>query len=175
MKESLQYPIGRVQYGEYSEKKKAECFSEIQTLPTMLEFAVENLNEDHLHTPYREGGWSPNQIIHHLADSHMNAFIRFKLGLTEDRPTIKPYDQNKWAETIDVKNVPVNVSITLLHALHRRWYALLNTLTENDFQRVIYHPEQQKDISLWNLLLVYAWHGKHHANQIIRLKERMGW
>ena len=128
--------------------------------------------KDHLDTKNPEG-WSARQIIHHLADSHMNAFIRFKLGLTEEHPTIKPYDQNKWAETVDVKNVPVNNSITLLHALHRRWHALLITLNESDFMRTVYHPEQQKDISLWQLLQIYAWHGKHHATQVIQFKERV--
>ena len=174
MNNTLQYPIGKVQYVEYTENSKETCLNHILSLPAMLDFAIENLNEEHLHTPYREGGWSPNQIVHHLADSHMHAFIRFKLGLTENCPTIKPYDQNKWAETVDVKSVPVNVSITLLHALHRRWHTLLQQLTESDFTRTIYHPEQQKEISLWNILQIYSWHGKHHATQIIQLKERMG-
>lgn len=173
MTDTLRYPIGKVVFVAYSEKAKNDCVAAILAMPPMLDFAVENLNDDHLHSPYREEGWTPNQIIHHLADSHMNAFIRFKLGLTEEHPTIKPYDQNKWAETIDVKNVPVNNSITLLHALHRRWHALLITLNEQDFMRTVYHPEQQRDISLWQLLQIYAWHGKHHATQIIQLKERL--
>ena len=173
MIDTLRYPTGKVAFVEYSEKAKNDCVAAILAMPPLLDFAVENLNDDHLHTPYREEGWTPNQIFHHLADSHMNAFIRFKLGLTEEHPTIKPYDQNKWAETIDVKNVPVNNSITLLHALHRRWHALLVTLNEQDFMRTVYHPEQQRDISLWQLLQIYAWHGKHHATQIIQLKERL--
>lgn len=175
MTEELRYPIGRVQFVAYTEKAKDDCIQAILNMPTLLDVAVENLNDTHLHTPYREEGWTPNQIIHHLADSHMNAFIRFKLGLTEDKPTIKPYNQNSWATTADVEKVPVNNSITLLHALHRRWYALLITLEEKDFLRTIYHPEQQREISLWNLLQIYAWHGKHHATQIIQLKERAGW
>lgn len=175
MTEELRYPIGRVQFVDYTEKAKDDCIQAILNMPTLLDVAVENLNDTHLHTPYREEGWTPNQIIHHLADSHMNAFIRFKLGLTEDKPTIKPYNQNSWATTADVEKVPVNNSITLLHALHRRWYALLITLEEKDFLRTIYHPEQQREISLWNLLQIYAWHGKHHATQIIQLKERAGW
>ena len=173
MTDTLRYPIGRVAFVEYNEKAKNDCVAAILAMPPMLDFAVENLNDDQLHMPYREEGWTPNQIIHHLADSHMNAFIRFKLGLTEEHPTIKPYDQNKWADTLDVKNVPVNNSITLLHALHRRWHALLITLNESDFMRTIYHPEQQRDISLWQLLQIYAWHGEHHATQIIQFKERM--
>ena len=106
MSDALKYPIGKVNFVEYSEKIKNDCVAAILAMPPMLDFAVENLNDDQLHRPYREEGWTPSQIIHHLADSHMNAFIRFKLGLTEEHPTIKPYDQNKWAETVDVKNVP---------------------------------------------------------------------
>lgn len=166
----LQYPIGRAQLIEYSDSSKDNCLRAIRALPIQLDLAVENLNDTHLHTPYRVGGWTPNQIIHHLADSHMNAFIRFKLALNEEHPTIKPYDQNVWAETIDVKNVPCNVSITLIHALHRRWDALLQPLTQDDFMRSFYHPEQARDIQLWEVLQYYAWHGEHHATQIANMK-----
>ncbi len=166
----LQYPIGRVQLLEYSDIVKDNCLKAIQGLPIQLDYAVENLNDTHLHTPYRDGGWTPNQIIHHLADSHMNAFIRFKLALHEEHPTVKPYDQNVWAETIDVKNVPCNVSITLIHALHRRWEVLLQPLTKEDFMRSFYHPEQARDIKLWEVLQYYAWHGKHHAAQVSNCK-----
>ena len=166
----LQYPIGRVQLLEYSDIVKDNCLKAIQGLPIQLDYAVENLNDTHLHTPYRDGGWTPNQIIHHLADSHMNAFIRFKLALHEEHPTVKPYDQNVWAETTDVKNVPCNVSITLIHALHRRWEALMQPLTKEDFMRSFYHPEQARDIKLWEVLQYYAWHGKHHAAQVSNCK-----
>jgi len=171
----IKYPIGRVEIVPYSDKVKNDSMADILFLPRTLEYAVLNLSEKQLHTPYREDGWTTNQIVHHLADSHMNAFVRFKLGLTEDHPTIKPYDQNKWAETADVSNVAVNISITMLHALHHRWYELLKTLNEEDFNRTVYHPEQERDIPLWNFLLIYAWHGKHHATQITQLRERMGW
>ena len=173
MNTDLQYPIGRVQLLDYSEAAKNNCLKAIQGLPIQLDYAIENLNDTHLHTPYREGGWTPNQIIHHLADSHMNAFIRFKLALNEDHPTVKPYDQNVWAETIDVKNVPCNISVTLIHALHRRWDALLEPLVKEDYCKTFFHPEQNRDIELWEVLQYYSWHGKHHATQIIQFKERV--
>jgi hypothetical protein len=115
------------------------------------------------------------QLVHHIADSHMNAFIRFKLGLTEDNPTIKPYLQDAWANLNDSKIVPINVSITLVHALHAKWGALLNGITSADMERTVYHPEQKKEITLWHMLGVYAWHGKHHVAHINALKERMKW
>lgn len=173
--EDLKFPIGKVQLTDYAEKEKEERISDILFLPRMLEYAVLNLNEDQLHTPYREGGWTITQVVHHVADSHMNAFIRFKLGLTEDNPTIKPYIQNKWGDTPDVLKVPVNISITLLHSLHNRWYELLKSMQTDDWKRTIYHPEQQRQISLWELLLIYAWHGKHHAAHITGLRERNNW
>jgi hypothetical protein len=105
----------------------------------------------------------------------MNAFIRFKLGLTEDNPTIKPYIQSAWGETADVTAVPVNLSITLLHSLHHRWYELLKTISDEQWERTIYHPEQERKITLWELLLIYAWHGKHHAAHVTNLREQMGW
>jgi hypothetical protein len=170
-----QYPIGKVQFVDFSEKEKEARLADILFLPRMLEYAVLNLHEEQLQTPYREGGWTVNQLVHHVADSHMNAYIRCKLALTEDNPTIKPYDQDAWVLTDDVKNVPVNISITLLHSLHHRWYELLKTLTEEDWKRTVYHPEQKREISLWNLLLIYAWHGKHHAAHITHLRESKGW
>lgn len=172
---TAQYPIGKVQLVEFSEKEKEARLADILFLPRMLEFAVLNLNEDQLQTPYREGGWTVNQLVHHVADSHMNAYIRCKLALTEDNPTIKPYNQDAWVRTTDVENVPVNISITLLHALHHRWYELLKTLQEEDWKKTVFHPEQQRTISLWNLLQIYAWHGKHHATHVTNLREEKGW
>lgn len=175
MSEDLRFPIGKVHLVEFSEKEKEARLADILFLPRMLEYAVLNLNDDQIQTPYREGGWTVNQVIHHVADSHMNAFIRCKLCLTEEVPTIKPYDQDRWVQTADVLNVPVNLSITLLHAMHHRWYELLKALTEEQWMRTIYHPEQKKEITLWYLLLIYAWHGKHHAAHITNLRERKGW
>lgn len=167
MEQDIRYPIGKVEFVEYSDTVKRRCLSDIEQLPALLEAAVQHLDEVQLHTPYREGGWTPNQIVHHLPDSHMNAFIRFKLALTEEQPIIKPYNEKLWANTIDVADMPINVSITLLHALHRRWHKLLVSLTQEDYLRTLYHPEQQRTHTLWNILLIYAWHGKHHASQII--------
>ena len=177
----LRYPIGKLedQYfsykGGYAEKIKASYLLDIKMCPSLLENAIANLDEHQLNVPYREGGWTVKQVVHHVADSHMNAYIRFKLGLTEDSPTIKPYEEAAWAELSDTKNLPVNISLTLLHALHTRWVELLKNMTEEEWQRTIYHPEQKKQITLWDLAGTYAWHGKHHAAHITALRERMGW
>jgi len=175
MSVDLRYPIGKHQMVPFSQEEKEARLADILFLPRMLEYAVLNLNDDQIQTPYRDGGWTVNQVIHHVADSHMNAFIRFKLGLTEDNPTIKPYIQSSWSETADVIAVPVNLSITLLHSLHHRWYELLKTITDEQWERTIYHPEQERKITLWELLLIYAWHGKHHAAHVTNLREQMGW
>ncbi len=169
------YPIGRYQVAEYSAAEKEARLADILFLPKLLEFALLNLDESQLQTPYRDGGWTVNQLVHHLADSHMNAFIRFKLALTEENPTIKPYLQDKWVETDDVVNIPLNVSVTLLHSLHLRWHEFLKTMSDSDWQRTLFHPEQQKNISLWQMLMIYAWHGKHHAAHITHLREEKGW
>ena len=175
MNVDIRYPIGKFQLVDFSAAEKESKLADILFLPRLLEFAILNLNEEHMHVPYREGGWTINQIIHHVADSHMNAFIRFKLALTEDNPVIKPYDQDKWAEKLDVLNVPVNMSITLLHSLHARWGELIKSMTDEEWQRTVFHPEQKRTISLWEMLIVYAWHGKHHATQITNLREQKGW
>ena len=175
MNMDIRYPIGRYNVPEFSMNEKEARLSDILFLPRMLEYAVLNLNDDQLHVPYRDGGWTINEIVHHVADSHMNAFIRFKLGLTEQNPVIKPYDQDKWSKSADVTGVPVNLSITLLHALHHRWYELLKSIEDEKWQRTVFHPEQKREISLWELLAIYAWHGKHHAAQITGLREKMGW
>jgi hypothetical protein len=175
MSVDVRYPIGKHQMVPFSQEEKEARLADILFLPRMLEYAVLNLNDDQIQTPYRDGGWTVNQVIHHVADSHMNAFIRFKLGLTEDNPTIKPYIQSAWGETADVTAVPVNLSITLLHSLHHRWYELLKTITDEQWERTIYHPEQERKITLWELLLIYAWHGKHHAAHVTNLREQMGW
>jgi uncharacterized damage-inducible protein DinB len=175
MSVDVRYPIGKHQMVPFSQEEKEARLADILFLPRMLEYAVLNLNDDQIQTPYRDGGWTVNQVIHHVADSHMNAFIRFKLGLTEDNPTIKPYIQSAWGETADVIAAPVNLSITLLHSLHHRWYELLKTISDEQWERTIYHPEQERKITLWELLLIYAWHGKHHAAHVTNLREQMGW
>ena len=170
------YPIGKFEPQPYSNELRIERILEIKFLPNDLEVAIQTLDESQLATPYREGGWTVQQLVHHMADSHMNAYIRFKWGLTEELSTIKTYKEKEWAELPDVFHVPVNVSVTLLHALHRRWVALLNTITEDQWNNVkIFHPERQAEMSLWTLLGIYAWHSKHHVAHINKLKEQKGW
>jgi uncharacterized damage-inducible protein DinB len=168
------YPIGKFENKPYSAVQKEAWLNDIRFLPQSIERAIENLDEQQLNTPYREGGWTVKQLIHHVADSHMNAYIRFKLGLTEDNPTIKPYEEQLWANLKDSES-PVNLSITLLYALHTRWYNLLTSLTEQEWERTIFHPASQKRISLWNLLGTYAWHSLHHTAHITELKKNKGW
>ena len=170
-----QYPIGKLEVKEFSAEAKEARLAELKFFPKALEGALNNLNESQLHTPYREGGWTVNQLVHHIADSHMNAYIRFKLGLTENNPVIKTYDETKWAILNDVESLPVNISVTLLFALHARWYAALKDLTDIEWELMVYHPERQKELSLWHLLQLYAWHGKHHVAQINYLRDKMKW
>jgi hypothetical protein len=169
------YPIGQFEPVPYSDKERDSLLSDILFLPRKLEYAIVNLDESQLSTPYREGGWTVKQVVHHVADSHMNAYIRFKLGLTEDQPTIKPYKEEKWALLHDVEHVPINISLTLLHALHTRWYDLLKYFKAEDWERTVIHPQHGKVFTLWDLLGSYAWHGRHHAAHITSLRERMGW
>ena len=174
--ESLRYPIGRyARPASFSEDDIPAWISAIEALPLWLDAIIENLDAYQLNTPYRPGGWTMVQTIHHIADSHMNAFVRLKLALTEDVPTIKPYAEARWAETPEIAAVPVNVSITLLHALHRRWVALLQSLSGTDWLRSYYHPEQQREFPIWDMTAMYAWHSRHHMEHLRRLKEREGW
>jgi DinB superfamily len=169
------YPIGKYEPQPYSTAQRDEWLLDIQYLPQSLENALLNLDAHQLATPYRDGGWTVQQLVHHVADSHMNAYIRFKWGMTEDNPTIKAYNEKLWAETNDVKDLPVNLSITLLHALHARWHHYLGGLTETDFQRTIVHPESNRSMTLWFLLGMYAWHSRHHTAHITALRDRMNW
>jgi len=161
------YPIGKYQPQPFSEQQLKDWIDEIRLLPTDLERAITNMDEAQLNTPYREGGWKIKQVVHHVADSHMNAYCRFRLGLTEINPVICAYDEKAWAELIDYETIPVNVSITLLHALHIRWVAVLVNIEPEQWERTVFHPQQQKQISLWNLLGTYAWHGKHHLAHVL--------
>ena len=173
--EDLSYPIGRFVPQPYSDKELKERLMAIMFLPKELENAIQNLDEYQIETPYRPDGWTVKQLINHIADSHMNAFIRFKLGLTEENPTIKTYNQDAWVNLNDTKIVPINVSITLVHALHARWAALLNGISSADLERTVFHPEQKKEITLWHMLGLYAWHGKHHVAHITTLRANKGW
>lgn len=170
------YPTGEYQPKPFSIPQKVEWLADIKFLPLQLEASILNLDEKQLHTPYREGGWSIHQLVHHVADSHMNAYIRFKLGLTEDNPTIKPYDEKRWAEMPDVHKLPVNISITILHAVHARLYETLKYVKDDEWNnRTIFHPEHKKTMRLWFMLGLYAWHGKHHTAHITSLRQRKGW
>lgn len=177
----LRYPIGKLDDQQFTgresfdEKIKNFHLREIGFLPTLLENAVQNLDAEQLQVPYRPGGWTIQQVVHHVPDSHINAYMRFKLALTEDMPTIKPYDEAAWSNLSDTHNVPINISLTLLHALHVRWVELMKNMSEQDWQRIIIHPEHSKMPSLWNLLASYSWHGRHHVAHITSLRERMGW
>lgn len=171
----LRYPIGAFEPKPFSEALKQEWVSDIRFLPNHLENAILNLDEAQLDTPYREGGWTVKQVVHHVADSHINAYCRFRLALTEDNPQVKTYEEAKWAELPDVFTVPVNLSITLLHALHARWVGLIDGLQDADWEKTVYHPEHKKNISLWYLLGMYAWHSRHHVAHITSLRERNNW
>jgi len=171
----LRYPIGRYEARTFSTQQKEEWLNDIKFLPQLLENAVINLDEAQLQTPYREEGWTVQQLVHHVADSHMNAYCRFKLGLTEDNPAIRPYDQEAWANLSDTAKIPINISLTLLYALHTRWYSLISDLELKDWERTVFHPEYQKEMTLWYLLGMYAWHGKHHVAHITGLRERNKW
>lgn len=173
--EDIRYPIGKYIEQPFSDELLKEWLLDIQYLPQFLENALINLDEHQIDTPYREGGWTIRQVVHHVADSHMNAFIRFKLGLSEENPSIKPYDQDVWAEMPDTKNLPVNISATLLFALHRRWIELLNNIQPTEWNRTLFHPEYKKTMTLWYVLGLYAWHSRHHVAQITALRKRMGW
>lgn len=173
--EDLRYPIGRYEVQPYSDKLREEWLIDIQNLPQHLENAVLNLDAAQLNTPYRDGGWTVKQVVHHVADSHMNSLIRFKLGLTEDNPAIKPYDENAWVKLADTQNLPVNVSLTLLHALHIRMHEVLKHMSRADLDRTVFHPEHKKQFTLWEFIGLYAWHGRHHTAHITSLRERMGW
>lgn len=174
--EKLKYPIGRFKpANEYGSDDLASWTGGIRTVPLLFDYCIENLDEEQLNTPYRPGGWNIIQVVHHVADSHMNAYIRLKLALTEEQPRISPYDENRWAELPDVGLVPLNVSITLLHALHRRWSVLLDNLTEEDWKRTYYHPANDEYMPVWQMTNQYNWHGTHHAEQILALRKRMEW
>jgi uncharacterized damage-inducible protein DinB len=173
--ENLQYPIGKFRpQPEWAVAETADNIEAIAQLPTLLRQAVEGLTEEQLDTPYRPGGWTVRQVVHHLADSHINSYNRFRLALTEDRPTIKPYDEKRWAELPDAKSSPVEVSLVLLNALHQRWATLLRSLSPADLQRVFLHPESGEN-SLAKATALYAWHGRHHLAHITTLREREKW
>lgn len=170
--ESLRYPIGKFKnQPAFSTEEVQEFVQDIAHLPSQLREAVNGLTENELNTPYRPGGWTVRQTVHHLADSHINSYLRFRLALTEEKPAIKPYTEHLWAELEDGKNAPVELSLTLLEALHRRWVLLLQSLTPEQWQRVFVHPVSG-EITLTKAAGLYSWHGKHHLAHITELKKR---
>jgi hypothetical protein len=171
----LRYPIGRfAPPASYSRELRSEFITEIAALPAALSAAVASLNPAQLQTPYRDGGWTVAQVAHHLPDSHVNAYVRFRLALTEEAPPIKPYNEGLWAELIDATSPDVGPSLSLLAGLHHRWTVLLRSLRPEDFSRTFVHP-QQGTVVLDRQLALYAWHGRHHVAHITALRERMGW
>lgn len=175
MEDILRYPIGKFLPKDQYTKNEIDLFvSRIESLPAKLEQEVSTLLESQLDTPYRDGGWTVRQVIHHMADSHMNAYIRFKWTLTEETPMIKAYDEKAWAETPETKSDP-NLSIALLKALHAKWAVLLKGLVTSDLKKEFIHPETKKHIRLENLMGMYAWHGEHHLAHITALKAKKGW
>ncbi|OWY25106.1 putative metal-dependent hydrolase [Sphingobacteriales bacterium UPWRP_1] len=177
MLEAMQYPIGRCNKPNelsYSPEETAARIAEIAQLPQLLSAEVSELTDEQLDTPYRPGGWTIRQVVHHLADSHMNSFIRFKLALTEDTPTIKPYREDLWAKQPDYE-VPVMISLLLLTVLHTRWVFLLRSLTPQQLQRSFYHPDNHLHYTLQYAIAVYGWHGRHHLAHIQSVKLRKGW
>jgi hypothetical protein len=168
------YPIGQFMEEDPTSEKRRAWIKAIEETPAQARKAIEGLTSGQLNTPYRDGGWNVRQVIHHLADSHINGFVRFKLALTEEEPTIRNYDEKRWAETIDATEAPMEVSLDLLDSLHKRWVYLLESLTANEFQRKFNHPERGL-ITLDINLQLYAWHGRHHIAHIEALRDRKGW
>lgn len=174
--DTFQYPIGKFEPSETVDNEQREAWiKQLADTPAILRTVVRGFSEQQLDTPYRPGGWSVRQVVHHLPDSHMNSYVRFKLALTEDCPTIKPYKENLWAQLDDYQNTPIDVSLTLLDSLHARWVRLLSSLTDCQFSRTFTNPESGATFTLETALELYAWHSRHHIAQITSLKERMGW
>ena len=169
------FPVGKFHYeGPPSDEQKQALLDQIAQTPENLHAAVKGLSEAQLDTPYRDGGWTVRQVAHHVPDSHMNAYIRFKLALTENEPTIKPYAEDRWAELADTKATPIETSLCLLDCLHQRWMNLLRSLSAEDWKRTFRHPELGA-MTLEKTLALYAWHGRHHVAHIAELRKRNGW
>jgi uncharacterized damage-inducible protein DinB len=169
------FPVGPfVRPQTFDEGDRAAWIEQIAATPAALRAAVHGLDDVQLATPYREGGWTVRQLVHHVPDSHMNAYVRFRLALTEDEPIIKPYEEQLWAELPDGKSAPIAVSLDLLDRLHERWLLLLRALGAADFARTLIHPVNGA-MSLHVVLALYAWHGRHHVAHVTALREREGW
>ncbi len=174
--ERLRYPIGRFTANPpYSAAQIAANLERLEVLPGYLRSIVETLTAAQLDTPYRPDGWTVRQVVHHLPDSHLNAYARFRLALTEDEPTIRPYEEARWAELPDAARGPLELSLELLSAVHRRWIALLRELEPRQWERRYFHPESRQHFRLDTALALYAWHGEHHAAHVTALRARAGW
>ena len=173
--DALRYPIGRFHRPSHpSPDARRQWIRDLRHLPLILGGAVDGLAEEQLDTPYRDGGWTVRQVVHHVADSHLNGYVRLKWALTEDAPRIKPYDQPRWAVLPDAVRLPPSVSLTLLDALHRRWVSLLEALPDEAWGRAFEHPESGRQ-TVDDLIALYAWHGRHHTAHILGLRTRSGW
>src|SRR5882724_466456 len=171
----LSFPIGKFEFnGPLTEEQRRKMIAEVADAPRALRAAVAGLSAPQLDTPYRPGGWTVRQVTHHVPDSHMNAYVRFKLALTEEEPTIRPYEQQLWAELPDTRDTPIAVSLTLLDSLHDRWVRLLRSITPEQWQRKFRHPELGL-LTVERNLGLYAWHGKHHVAHVTELRKRSGW
>ncbi|HCY75413.1 MAG TPA: putative metal-dependent hydrolase [Ignavibacteriales bacterium] len=175
MQKDPRYPIGRFDRNiNITREMRSDFIKTIETLPSQLKKEVENLSPQQLDTPYRDGGWTIRQVVHHIPDSHVNSYVRFKLALTEDNPQIKTYEEHLWAELPDTFNTPIEISLQLLDSVHKRWAILLRSLTDEQFEKTFQHPEWG-NITLRKTLALYAWHSKHHLAHITELKKKMGW
>ena len=175
MTTELRYPIGKFSWeGVATDEQRQKFIDDIASTPARVRAAIEGLSPEQMETPYRPDGWTVRQVVHHLADSHLNSYVRFRLALTEDEPTIKPYHEDLWADLPDARTAPVEVSLALLEALHERWVLLLRSLKAEDFARSFRHPDLGL-VSLDKNLGLYSWHGRHHVAHITSLRERQGW
>jgi uncharacterized damage-inducible protein DinB len=170
------YPVGKFTppAGSHTSDERRALIEQIAATPARMRAAVAGLNESQLETPYRDGGWTVRQVVHHVPDSHMNAYTRVKLALTENEPTIKPYDEAAWAKLNDVRDTPIETSLLLLQTLHERWDKILSAMTDADFGRTLRHPDHGVITLDW-LIAMYAWHGRHHVAHITSLRDRNGW
>lgn len=174
--ETLRYPVGKFSFPEQiSAEEISSMLKTIEELPAKLRNAVSNMNDDQLNTPYREGGWTLKQVVHHLFDSHANSYMRMKFAMTEDNPTIKPYFEDRWAELEDGKSAPVELGLELLELLHKRWIIFLRSMSEKDLKRTFVHPDNKRSQTIAQTIALYAWHSRHHLAHITELKKRMGW
>ncbi len=175
--ELLKYPTGKFVRGTKAEtpERVAACTLILESFPDKLRAEVRDMDEEQLDTPYRPSGWTVRQLVHHIADSHGQTLQRFKLALTEELPTIKPYKEALWAEHIDARTMPLEPSLQIITGTHARWVVLLRNMSSADFARAFFHPEQQREVSLSEAIELYVWHSGHHLAHITRLKERSGW